>query len=74
MTNTAEILDQGFACLVEHLGVIGAERFIALIQRNDFDYSSWQRTFFDKLPPGAFAAGASDYAKKHPYTGNGQVL
>lgn len=74
MLNTTEILDQGFACLVENLGVIDAEYFIALIKRNDFDYTAWQREYFDKLPLGQFAANASDYAKNHPYTGKGQIL
>ena len=29
MGNVVEILDQGFACLVDHLGVIEAEYFIS---------------------------------------------
>ena len=74
MVNATEILDQSFACLVENMGVIDAEYFIALIKRNDFDYTAWQRGYFDKLMPGEFAANASDYANSHPYTGNGQVL
>lgn len=74
MANTIDILDQGFACLVENLGVIDAEYFIALIKRNDFDYTIWQREYFDKLAPGEFAANASVYAQSHPYTGKGQIL
>ena len=74
MTNTVEILDQGVDCLVERLGVVGAEHFIALIKRDDFDYTTWQRAFFDKLAPGEFASKASEHAKDHPYTGNGQIL
>lgn len=74
MTNMTEILDQGFACLIENLGVIDAEYFIALIKRNDFDYTVWQSEYFDKMAPGEFAANAFDYAEKHPYTGNGQIL
>ena len=41
MVNATEILDQSFACLVENMGVIDAEYFIALIKRNDFDYTVW---------------------------------
>lgn len=74
MTNTVEILDQGFTCLVEKLGVINAEYFISLIKRDDFDYTVWQREYFDKMPTGEFAKKASDYAKNHPYNGKGQVL
>lgn len=74
MANATEILDQGFACLVDHLGVIDAEYFIALIKRDDFDYTAWQREYFDKMEPGEFAAMASAYAKIHPYTGKGKIL
>lgn len=74
MNNTVDILEQGFACLVENLGVVNAEHFIALIKRDDFDYTVWQREYFDKMQPGEFAADAAAYAKSHPYTGNGQIL
>ncbi len=74
MTNAVEILDQGFACLVEHMGVVNAEYFIALIKQDKFDYTVWQREYFDQLAPGEFAKKASDYAKSHPYTGKGQIL
>ncbi len=74
MTNAVNILDQGFACLVDHLGVIDAEYFISLIKRDDFDYTVWQREYFDKMAEGEFAAKASAYAGNHPYTGNACVL
>lgn len=74
MNNTIDILDQGFACLVENLGVVNAEYFIALIKRDDFDYTVWQREYFDKMALGEFAANASAFAKNHPYTGKGKIL
>ncbi len=74
MNNTVDILDKGFACLVENLGVVNAEHFIALIKRDDFDYTVWQREYFDKMQSGEFAANAAAYAKNHPYTGKGQIL
>jgi len=74
MDHTINILDQGFTCLVENMGVIDAEYFIALIKRDDFDYTVWQRGYFDKLKEGEFAAKASAYADSHPHTGRGQIL
>ncbi len=74
MENTVDILDRGFSCLVNHLGIVNAEYFIALIKRDDFDYTVWQREYFDKMAPGEFAVNASAYAKEHPYMGKGQVL
>lgn len=74
MANAIKILDQGFACLIENMGVVDAEYFISLIKRDDFDYTIWQREHFDKMESGEFAAKASVYANSHPYTGRGQVL
>ncbi len=74
MANTIQILDQGFACLVEHMGVIDTEYFISLIKRDDFDYTVWQREYFDKMKAGDFAKKASAYADSNPYTGKGQIM
>ena len=74
MANAVKILDQGFACLVDHMGVIDAEYFISLIKRDDFDYTVWQREYFDKMEAGEFAKKASAYADTHPYEGKAQVL
>lgn len=74
MGNTVKILEQGFACLVDHMGVIDAEYFISLIKRDDFDYTVWQREYFDKMESGEFAAKASAYADRHPFTGKAQIL
>ena len=74
MVNAIDILDQGFACLVDNMGVINAEYFISLIKRDDFDYTVWQREYFDRLKSREFAAKASTYADSHPYTGNAQIL
>ncbi len=74
MKNTTQILERGFMSLVENLGVIDAEYFISLIKREDFDYTIWQRAYFDNMAPGEFAGNASRYANEHPYIGNGQIL
>ena len=49
MNNAVEIIDTGFACLVEKLGIVYAERFIAMIKRDKFDYTIWRREYFDKM-------------------------
>ena len=74
MANAMKILDQGSACLVEHMRVIDAEYFISIIKRDDFDYTVWQREYFDKMAVGEFAVKASAYAESHPYMGKAQVL
>ena len=45
MTET-EIKRAGFLALVNALGNVDAERFIAMVQRDTFDYTKWQRTLW----------------------------
>ena len=46
MITDTEVKIKGFRALAETLGKVGAERFIALIQREPFDYTKWQRTLW----------------------------
>jgi hypothetical protein len=43
MSTDTEVRIRGLRALVEALGTVEAERFIALILREPFDYTSWQR-------------------------------
>lgn len=50
MITDTEIKAKGIKLLAQHLGVVEAERFIALIQREPFDYTKWRQEMFDELP------------------------
>lgn len=43
MITDTEIKTKGFHVLAKYLGDIEAERFIALIQREPFDYTKWRQ-------------------------------
>ena len=43
MNTDTEIRMRGLRALVEALGQVEAERFITLMLREPFDYTSWQR-------------------------------
>ena len=47
MITDTEVKIKGVRALTESLGKVGAERFIALIQREPFDYTKWQRTLWE---------------------------
>ena len=72
--NTVDILNRGMECLTERLGVVEAEQFISIIIREKFDYTKWQRAYFDDMEPGEFSRKAQEYAKTHPYTGPAERL
>jgi len=67
--STVEILNNGMQCLTEKLGIVEAERFISVVIREQFDYTKWQRDFYDSMKPGEFHSNAVEYAKTHPYNG-----
>ena len=46
MLTDTEIKVTGFQALVAALGNVQAEKFIALIQREPFDYTQWHRTLW----------------------------
>ena len=73
-SSTVEVMNKGMECLKEHLGIVDAELFISLIIRERFDYTRWQREYFDKLEPGEFSKNALQYAKEHPFNGSARRL
>jgi hypothetical protein len=49
MRTDSEIKMSGFEILSNNLGMVETERFIALIQREKFDYTKWRENIFDGL-------------------------
>ena len=70
MLETSSIMNEGMACLTEHLGTVKAEMFVAAIIRDNFDYTEWQRTYFDAKTPKEISQEAIAYEKEHPFTGD----
>ena len=46
MSTDTEVRIHGLRALVDALGPVEAERFIALILREPFDYTNWQRNLW----------------------------
>ena len=49
MITDTEIRIRGLQILTEYLGDVEAERFIALIQREPFDYTKWRQGLDEDL-------------------------
>jgi len=49
MITDTEIKSKGIQLLAKHLGDVEAERFIALIQREPFDYTKWRENMDEDL-------------------------
>lgn len=69
-SSTAEIMNKGMKCLMEQLGVVEAERFVATVIRERFDYSCWQRDYFDGKGQDEISREAEKFELENPYHGN----
>lgn len=65
--NTVEILNRGMRCLTEQMGIVEAEHFISAIIREKFDYTKWQRDYFDAKTPEEISAEASHFEAAQPF-------
>lgn len=66
MLNDDEIFAKGLKVLVEGIGDLEAEKFIALVNRNKFNYTEWRReNLFKDITPEEFNKSAIEYAKTH---------
>ena len=70
MASTSEIMNRGMQCLTEKMGIVEAEQFISAIIREKFDYTKWQREYFDAKTPKEISDEASDFEGEQPFMGN----
>lgn len=69
-TSTVELMNRGMKCLTEQMGIVEAEHFISIIIREKFDYTKWQREYFDRKTSEEISKEASQYEKSCPFTGD----
>lgn len=60
----AEIKVLGFEILSRYLGLIEAERFITLIQREKFDYTQWRQNLFTELSGEQISRQAMEFQRQ----------
>ena len=65
--NTIDIMDRDMNCLLENLGTIETERFIAVLIRERFDYTKWRQGLFENAGVAEINDAASAYAAEHPF-------
>ena len=63
MRTDAEIRLAGMNALIDVLGLVEAERFIASVSRDRFDYTEWRRAHLPVMELDALAASANLTAK-----------
>ncbi len=66
MKKPSEILSHGMEILMENMGIIEAETFIFLLKSEEFDYTQWQREYFDRKSKAELDAGMDAYFASNP--------
>ena len=64
MRTDALLRKDGMRILSEELGLVEAERFVALLIRERFDYTNWQENLYDNIPLEKLCADADAFWKK----------
>jgi len=59
------IRNEGMEILAKNLGIIEAERFIMLIQREPFDYTKWQEKLFENMTIEEIGKNATEYRTRN---------
>ena len=66
MITDQEIRLNGMRTLIQALGEVQAERFIALIQRDNFDYTQWQQDLFNEMSVEELSLQAQKHVEEKP--------
>ena len=66
MRTDAEIRQEGMRALMQALGAVEAERFIASVSRDRFDYTEWRKTHLPEMDVETLSKTAERYAKDRP--------
>ena len=74
IANTTETLSRGMEILSQKMGIVDAERFIFLVKTEGFDYTKWQREYFDGKTKEEMDAETDAYFAEHPYSGNASKI
>ena len=49
MDSTIEIMNRGINCLIQQMGIVEAEKFISIINREKFNYTKWQQHLLENM-------------------------
>lgn len=66
MITDQEIRLNGMRTLIQALVEVQAERFIALIQRDNFDYTQWQQDLFNEMSVEELSSQAQRHVEENP--------
>ena len=64
MISDTELKLKGYEALREKLDIVEVERFIFIIQRENFDYTEWSQTLFEGMSVEEISKKAMEHWKR----------
>ena len=64
MKTDAEIRQEGMRALIQSLGPVEAERFVASISKDRFDYTVWRRNGLIDVDVDALSTKAAEFSRQ----------
>jgi hypothetical protein len=65
MITDSELKVRGVQALSDALGLVEAERFLSLMKKDSFDYTTWQRTLFAEMTLDELNRRAAENWERH---------
>lgn len=65
MLTDSVLKSEAINVLIDHFGLVDAERFISLMSREQFDYTRWQAHLFENISVDELSAAAMSFQKEH---------
>ncbi|HET6599166.1 MAG TPA: hypothetical protein VFG60_04315 [Burkholderiaceae bacterium] len=64
MKTDAEIRQEGMRALIQSLGAVQAERFVASISKERFDYTEWRHTALIDVDVDVLSTAAAEFSRQ----------
>jgi hypothetical protein len=62
--NDTALFDAGMKVLIDNLGLVEAERFVYLMNKEPFDYTKWHSTLYEGMSVREISAAAMELRRK----------
>lgn len=56
-------------CYKQTIGIVEAERFIHSIKTESFDYTQWQKEYYDAIPENVLKNDIEKFCLENPFNG-----
>ena len=67
--SNALLADRCMNILCEHVGIVDAEKFIVYLRTEGFDYTKWQRQYYDAKTPDEIRDGIRASGEEYTFHG-----